>query len=1062
MDEESEVAVRRRPRWPLALLAVFLLVIAIVLAIWSQRRDIAADYIQRELARRGVQASYEVKQIGFRTQRLENLVIGDPRRPDLTAKWVEVEISIGIRRPRVSLITARGVRLYGRVAGGRVSLGQIDKLMPPPSGKPFRLPNQRIDVADAAIRLDTPAGVVGFSLEGEGNLAYSFEGKMAGVSRGLRLSDDCRIDAPAFYAAVATKEEQPTFKGPLRAAAIDCGGVQLTRPHFVLDTLVNPGFDGARGTTRVEVPRLHSGKHSFAGVTGRVGFAGGVDRVRGTMDLAASSAAVGGYSAGRVGMNGRYAIAPEAGNVSVLADLAAYDVLGRGSLAGVEEALGSAKGTPIEPIAKALAAAVRRAGQGFDARASVRVVNGPGYGAARVERMRAVSRSGAALSFAGRKGLTYFWPSNSTRIDTDLALAGGGFPATRLHLAQARPGAAIRGTARIAPMAAGGARIRLGEIRFAAAPGGTTSIDTTALLDGPFSGGRVQGLLLPVSGRFGRGGFAFGERCTNVSFQALKLSGLLLGPTRLPLCPTGRALVWAGPNGRVAGGASVRQLRLAGRLGQSPITLAANSARFGLAESGFTSSGVAIRLGPANRVNRLDLASLSGRFGARGVAGSFAGGNAKLANVPLLLSDGRASWSLVGGTAEVNGALTVADEAALPRFHPLASKDFRLTLAGERIDAAGSLLDPETGTRVAEVKIAHNLPSGRGNALLEVPGIAFGPDFQPEALTRLTTGVVALVNGTVRGEGEIGWGPDGVRSTGAFTTDDMSLAAAFGPVEGLSTTIRFTDLLGLQTAPGQVANVRVVRTGIDVFDGQIRYQLLPEMKVRVEGGRWPFAGGELFLEETILDFSKPTMKRLVFRVNGLDAARFIQLMEFSNITATGTFDGTVPMEFPPIGGNEGSGGGGRIVGGSLRARPEGGTLSYIGELTDKDLGAYGKLAFDALKSMRYNKLTIALDGSLDGEFLAGIELDGIARDPVLTSVGTGGGVSGMVARRALGQLAKIPFEFNINIRGPFRALIATARSFEDPSNLIQSVLPRELQDRKTTMSVQPKESETVR
>ena len=97
-------------------------------------------------------------------------------------------------------------------------------------------------------------------------------------------------------------------------------------------------------------------------------------------------------------------------------------------------------------------------------------------------------------------------------------------------------------------------------------------------------------------------------------------------------------------------------------------------------------------------------------------------------------------------------------------------------------------------------------------------------------------------------------------------------------------------------------------------------------------------------------------------------------MEFANITATGTFDGVIPMIFDERGG--------RIVGGRLVARPEGGTLSYIGELTDKELGVYGKLAFDALKSLRYSKLTIDLNGSLEGEFVAGIELDGIARDPV--------------------------------------------------------------------------------
>ena len=69
----------------------------------------------------------------------------------------------------------------------------------------------------------------------------------------------------------------------------------------------------------------------------------------------------------------------------------------------------------------------------------------------------------------------------------------------------------------------------------------------------------------------------------------------------------------------------------------------------------------------------------------------------------------------------------------------------------------------------------------------------------------------------------------------------------------------------------------------------------------------------------------------------------------------------------------------------------------------------------------------------------------------------------MVVGRALGQLAKIPFKFNISVRGPFRALIGTARSFNDPTNLIQSVLPEMLKGTPTSSTiVQPKESEPVR
>jgi translocation and assembly module TamB len=688
---------------------------------------------------------------------------------------------------------------------------------------------------------------------------------------------------------------------------------------------------------------------------------------------------------------------------------------------------------------------VRRAGREVDASASIRFVRGGNYQALRIERLNAASRSGARLTLRGEDGLTYYWPSRTMRLDADLALAGGGFPEMRFNLSQPRGSAELSGVGGIAPMAAGAARLVLSPIRFVAGAGGRTRVETTALVSGPFNDGRVDDLLIPVGGAFAGGGFAFGETCTTVSFRSLRAAGLTLGPTRLPLCPTGRALVWRNPRGVLQAAASVRAPRLTGRLGRTPISFAADQVRFTLAEPGFTSSGVTIRLGGGESVNRLDLASLSGRFNDRGVIGRFDGGSGKLANVPLLLSNMAGEWSVQRGDLAINGGMTVADEQDPSRFHPLVSNDFRLTLRDNVIDAAGWLNDPETGTQVTRATITHALATGRGRADLDVPGIRFDSGYQPEQLTRLTTGVIALVDGTLTGQGQIAWGPEGTRSTGTFSTADMNLAAPFGPVTGLTTTIEFTDLLGLVSALGQLATVERIQAGIDVFDGRVRYQLLPGLKVRVEEGRWPFAGGDLLLQETILDFSQPSTKRLVFTVTGMEAAAFIQQMEFSNISATGTFDGVVPMEFDQQGG--------RIVGGRLVARPEGGTLSYIGELTDKELGAYGKLAFDALKSLRYSKLTVNMDGALAGEFLARIELDGIA-----TNTAPQGGIAGYV----FNQIAKIPFEFNINIRGPFRALIATARSFEDPTLLIQPVLPEELRDLPTQVTVQDEESENVR
>jgi hypothetical protein len=1039
----------------LILPSVLLILVLVLALVWASRVQIASGFIGRELARRGVQGSYTVRSIGFGRQHLTDLVIGDPRNPDLAARSVEIRLSwVGLRRPKIALITARGVRLRGRVVNGRISLGQIDKLLPPPTGAAFRFPDQAVDVADVSLRLDTPAGRIGIGLTGRGNLADGFRGEMAATSRALAIGG-CAVAAPKAYGRVAINKGRPGFAGPLAATSLACGDMLLAEPRFALDARLGSGLDSWRGKAGLAATGFRIGGNTLAEPAGNLTFEGDAATTKGEVALAAAAAQVGTMQAGATRLGGRYSISLKTGALSLLAEAGARGVSALPVLGGAIDALGSAGGTPLENIGESLAAALRRAGGAFDAAGSLRLASNGRDGGLRVERLIAISRSGARLTLEGGEGITWAWPSGLSRIDGDLALSGGGFPAVRMALRQPELGGPISGSGRIAPLVARGSRLALGPVRFSAAPGGTTRIDTLATIDGAFDGGSVSGLVLPIALRLdGRGGFAFGEGCVPARFRSLATGALRLGAAALSLCPSGRALVWRTRGGRVAGGATIAAPRLSGRLGVTPIAIVASRLAFGLDGPAFTASHLVFRLGAAGAISRLDARQFSGRFDRPGMGGLYSGLSAKLAAVPLLLSEGAGKWSFIDGALALQGGVRVADEAAPPRFYPLLARDFNLKLADNKIVADGWLDDPETGTRVMQARIDHALATGIGRARLDIPGIRFDETYQPEQLTRLTTGVIALVKGVMKGGAEISWGPQGTTSTGTFSTDGMDFAAAFGPVERFRSTVHFTDLLGLVSAPSQAADVGLIRTGIDVFDGRIRYQLQPGLRVKVESGRWPFAGGELALEETILDFSQPSTKQLTFRVTGLDAALFIQQMEFSNISATGTFDGVIPMVFDT--------GGGRIVGGSLVARAEGGTMSYIGELTDKDLGTYGKLAFDALKSMRYSKLTIGLDGSLDGEFVAGIELDGVARDPVLTTAPAGGGISGLVARRALGQLAKIPFEFNINVRGPFRALIATARSFEDPTNLIQSVLPEKLRDQPALPPVQPEESEIVR
>lgn len=1048
MDEETGLTRRRLPRKRVIAGAAAVLILAMLFIVWSQRTEIATGFIDRELEQRGVRASYSIRRIGFRTQQLENLVIGDPDDPDLTARFVEVKLPLlSLLSPSVEKITARGVRLRARFEGGRLRLGEINKLLPPPSGGPFTLPDLNIDLADTSVALNTPVGGIGLAVEGEGNLSDGFQGRMAALARTIDIGT-CNLVGPAAYLNVAILERRPAVDGPLSAGRFQCGQVlQVDEPTLLLDADFPEDVSEWEGGARVSAASVASGVNRIAGMQGRITFEGEPDLTRGELNVGSRTVRVADFVGRRMSLGGRYAFSMTNGRLSLAGKGGAQDIAAATSLIGpIVGALTSAGGTPVEPIGEALGTALARAGRDFDARATVRLVNGPQGGAVRFDTMDAESASGLTMALAGGEGITYYWPQGMMRLDGEIALFGGGFPTTRLSLDQPRAGAPVRGRARVAPMRVGDARLALGDVVFTAGNGGETRFRTVASMTGPFDGGFVTGLTLPLAGRFGDGAIAINESCVTATFESLRYSSLTLGRTRLPACPNGRALLWKRPGESVQGGVDIRSPRLVGRLGNSPLDIVAGDLRYGLAAKDFSGTDLVIRLGENGFVNILEMERLAGRITDTGVVGTFAGAEGQIGNVPLLVSQGAGRWSVVDGRLTVDGGVTVADADPEPRFYPLVSNDFRLTLEGDRIDATASLYDPESDVHITDATIDHDLGTGRGQALLDVPGIRFDLDgYQPEDLTRLTLGVVALVDGTLTGQGRIDWGPDATTSEGAFSLVDMDLAASFGPVQGLNTTMRFTDLLGLVTAPAQLATVERIQAGIDVFDGRIRYQVLPDLRVRVEEGRWPFAGGTLILEETILDFSQPSEKRLTFRIVGMDAATFVQQMEFSNISATGTIDGVLPMIFDQAGG--------RIVGGRLEARAPGGTLSYIGELTDEDLGTWGVIAFDALKSLRYSRLAIRLDGSLAGEFTSQIEIDSISR---AVEPGSNGVVGAILA-----QFSKVPIDFNITVKGPFRSIIAMTRSFDDPSDLILPVLPEQLEVVPLETDVQREESERV-
>ena len=85
---------------------------------------------------------------------------------------------------------------------------------------------------------------------------------------------------------------------------------------------------------------------------------------------------------------------------------------------------------------------------------------------------------------------------------------------------------------------------------------------------------------------------------------------------------------------------------------------------------------------------------------------------------------------------------------------------------------------------------------------------------------------------------------------------------------GSAATIHFTDLLGLDNRAGPDARRSTRSTPASSSRmASIHYQLLPGQLVKIERGEWPFMGGRLILQETVLNFGSPTAKRLTFEVD---------------------------------------------------------------------------------------------------------------------------------------------------------------------------------------------------
>ncbi len=1015
-------------RFPTRLFIFFILFLLLVgfLVLWFSRTGIADNFVRAELDNLGVEASYEIEDIGFNKQVIRNLVIGNPARPDLTAELVEVGNSFDLEGAGINWVRAKGVRLYGRLADGKISFGELDKFTDPEDDSPLSLPAISAIIEDTQIRIDSKYGIIGFSINGEGNLHHSFKGELAAISRRLDFGD-CVLADPTYFGTISIAKKRPSLKGPLRLPAIECKNQQLNAEDMAAQIAVTLGEDFASWSGDIGLigGPLKYTAYSAQEIKSSLRFSGDMKQISGDIDLTSSglSSPYGGANIGR--MSGPFEFGY--GSEVVTARFEGKPSLSSARLSDrllqqVSQVARSAGSTPFEPLAVKLALAAKNAGRSFDLSSALRFQTGASGTSLSIDTLTANARSGALLSLSDPMLIAFTGSNIRMLADGNIRMQGGGFPTAKLVLNDGSLSRGFSGRLEMAEYRAGTARLKVPRLNFVPARGGGTNIDGQILLTGPLPDGQITGLQVPVNATLGRkGSFTLFRQCVDLRFASLRMASFTAGPTQTRLCPQGSAGIVSSNGGGLNVAANAPTLNLSGALGRTPLSISSGALRFSMAR-GLNARDVIVKLGAGDSQSHINMALLTAAFGSN-ITGTISGANGKIVNVPLLMEEVNGDWRYVNGVFLADAAMRVRDEQQVERFRPLVSKDVELKFANGEITATGNLLEPTTETAVATVDIVHRLSNSSGRALLDVDGLTFGKKLQPEQLTPLTLGVIANVDGTITGNGIINWdsSDDGIKSGGIFRTDSMNLAAAFGPVTGLSGEIEFSDLLSLETKPGQLVRIAEVNPGVAVFNGSLSYRLLPDYKMEITGGKWPFAGGMLFLEPTILDLGEDASRRLEFTVKGIDAAQFLSQFEFENLAATGVFDGKLPMVFDQDGG--------RIVGGYLVARAGGGSLAYVGELTYEDMGTFANFAFNALKSLKYRNLTIGMDGDIAGEIITEVKFSGLQQ---------GDGASNNFITK---QLARIPLEFNVRIQAPFMQLMSSAKSYYEPEILVGQNLP---------------------
>ncbi|MGB0748901.1 MAG: intermembrane phospholipid transport protein YdbH family protein, partial [Magnetospiraceae bacterium] len=207
-------------------------------------------------------------------------------------------------------------------------------------------------------------------------------------------------------------------------------------------------------------------------------------------------------------------------------------------------------------------------------------------------------------------------------------------------------------------------------------------------------------------------------------------------------------------------------------------------------------------------------------------------------------------------------------------------------------------------------------------------------------------------------------GKRGMATSGNVILKKVSLEALETIASGVNGKITLSSLWPLATPKGQKITIDEVDVGLPLTDGHVIFQAGRNASFTLEQARLGLFSGDVTVSDISFAPGKP-IPPINLRVTGVDLAQLLALVESQEVEGTGLLDGILPLTVKD--------GDIAITDGRLVAREEG-TFRYVppaagpNEATD--------MVADALSDLRYNQLTMTVNGTAGGDMAMLLNLKG--------------------------------------------------------------------------------------